>query len=367
MLPTVQPVVQAAQVAQTAQPAAPANTTIQQLLRNFSKLPTGERYSADSEKVKLLEDYLWIRQLTPSLPFETFLSLYAPIADFDEENLKHPVDAIKHYLPRAKKVADDRQLHHWAAKEVVDFVALYVDMIREAETKSTPLPMTFNEFLQSAPLISMFLAGDFKEPSAPKAPSTPRTPRAAKGNEQVRPSGVGQRVIYTATSGRQHRGELTAYWQDPQSSNVFADFRSDAGEDFKGIGINSFEVCSDPPPNVPQTISGDALPELAHGKLIIVKAQYPSVVQALALSVPLGTVALGEVIYGFNHQFSTGHVAVIEVVNGNSGGPYVDARLCLNTPDNVLAEINPPRKSIEGIYIFETPAGTFNLEVVGNQ
>lgn len=352
---------------QPVQPAAAENPSIQQLIRNFSKGATCERYSADSEKIKLLQDYLWIRQLTPNLPFELFLELYAPVADFDDVNLKHPADAIKFRLPRTAKAAGELKLHHWSAKEVVDYVALYVDIIREAEATSSPLAMTFNEFLTSTVMIDGFLAGNFKEAPQPRSPSAPKTgTRAAKGDHAVLPSAAGQRVIYTTASGRQYRGVLTNYWQDAQSSNVFADFRADSGEDFKGIGIVAFAICGDPPPNAPQTVTGDGLAELDRGKLTIVKAQYPSVVQALSLPVALGTVAIGDNIYSFNHQFRTGHVAVIDVVNGETG-PYVDARLCLNSADNVLAEINPPRKNIEGIYIFELPEGTFNLEIVGNQ
>ena len=87
---------------------------------------------------------------------------------------------------------------------------------------------------------------------------------------------------------------------------------------------------------------------------------------AMEMTVPLGTVAIGDNIYSFNHPFKTGHVAVIDIVNGETG-PYVDARLCLNSPQNVLFEVNPPRKNVEGIYVFEIPEGSFSLEVVGNK
>lgn len=356
-----QPAVQSQGQAPAIQPA-----TIQQLLRDFSKKPGCERYSADSDKIKLLEDYLWIRQLTPNLPFELFLSLYEPVADYDDQNLKRPADAIKAQLPRTKKVAEERGLHHWAAKEVVDYVALFVDMIREAETTQTPIPIAFNAFLTSAGMIEQFLAGAFKEAPQPRA-TTSKAPGVAKvkTSEKVRPSAVGQRVIYTVTGGRQHRGTLTSYWLDEHSGHYYADFQADDGEEFKGVGVGNMEICADNKPNPPQTLEGDTLPEIDCGHLKIPKAQYPSVLQALALSVPVGTVAIGDNVSRFTHQFKSGHTAVIDVVNGEAG-PFVDARLCLNTPDNVIAECNPPRKNIDGMYTFETPEGVFTLQVSGN-
>ena len=367
LFPTDQPVPQ--QPVQQQPEQVPANPSIQTMIRQFAKQPGCERYSGDAEKVRLLEEYLWCRQIVPGLSIDVFLGLYAAVADFNSENAKHPADAIKNLLPRQKKQADTQATHHWSSKEVVDFVALYVDMIREAEQKSTPIPMTFNEFLVSPALLEGFHAGHFKEEPAPKAPKTPGAPRTAaapRSTEKVRPTAVGQRVIYTNGNGRQFRGLLTNYWQDAQSTHTFCDFQADAGEEFKGIGLISFEMCSDAPPNAPQDNEGHELPELARGKLTIIKAQFPSVVTALAMDLPLGTVAIGDTVYSFNHQFPTGHVAVLDVVNGETG-PYVDARLCLNTPDNVLFEVNPPRKNIEGLYTFEIAEGSFSLEVVGNK
>lgn len=372
--PVQQPVVDAQPVQQPVVDAQPANgaqlqetgPTVQAMLRAFAKQPGCERFKADSEKVKLLEDYIWCRQLTPDLSFELFLQLYAPLADFDDTNCKHPADAIKQHLPRAKKQAEEKGTHQWSAKEIVDYVALYVDVIREAEQQQIPLQMTFLQFVQNQQLLEGFHAGAFKEPVQPKGAAARKGTTAPRTVEKVRPSAAGQRAIYTAPSGRQFRGVLTSYWQDPQTLHVFADFRADSGEEFSGSGINSFEVADDPLPNPPQTNDGTPLPELGRGKLTIPKAQYPSVLQALSLTVPMGTVQLGDNIYSWNFQFTTGHVAVLDVVNGETG-PYVDACLCLTSRTNVVAEINPPRKNVAGIYTFETPEGSFLLEVVGNQ
>ncbi len=356
---------EAVQATQTTalQTEAAAAPTILQLLREFSKKDGCDRYSSDGEKVKLLVDYLWLRQLTPALPFETFLELYAPIANFDKENLKHPDDAIKHHLPRAKKQAEERGVQQWSAKDVVDYVALFVDIIRAAESTSTPVPMQFNDFLTNAAMIEQFRAGAFKEPSAPRGGSRKKTTSATAGKEP--PTAANQRCLYNAPGGRQHRGYTTEVWQDQASQNWYANFRADSGEQVQGIGLGNLERCEDPPPNPPSTPEGEPKPELGHGKLTIPKAQFPQVLQALGLQAPVGTVALGDMIYGYNHQFQDGKVALIEVINGETK-PYVDARLCEGAPDNVVAEV-PPRDAIEGVYTFETADGSYTLEVSGNQ
>lgn len=106
--------------------------SILSLLKAFGKQPGCERYTADGERVKLLSTYLWLRQLTDGLTFERFLERFAPLADFDESNRKHPDDAIAFHCPRRKATADELKKPQWTAAEVVDFSALYVDMIREA-------------------------------------------------------------------------------------------------------------------------------------------------------------------------------------------------------------------------------------------
>ena len=356
----VQPEAAANQAPVEAAPAeAPAEAvapTIQQLIREFAKQPGCERYTADGEKVKLLAQYLWLRQLTPDLSFEKFLELYKLVADFDGDNLKHPDDAIKKHLPRSAKAAGEGK--KWSAKEVVDYTALFVDMVRTAEATNTPVPMEFAAFLVAPGLLEMFANGDFKEAAPPKT----------KGKKQKAPkvsvSAEGQRCIYTATGNHQHRGITTAYWNDEQSGQFYADFKADSGEEFKGVGAATLEVVTDSAPNVPTDQQTDQpLPEQGVGKLTIVKAQFPAVQQALALGQPMGNVAIGDVCYTFNHQFPDGKVAVVDVINGETK-PFVDARLCEGTPDNVLAEVEP-RDNIEGTYQFVTPNGTYTLEVVG--
>jgi len=341
--------------------------TITQLIRDFAKLEGCERYKGDSERIKLLQDYLWLRQLTPDLPFETFLASYTHVADFDMENLKHPVDAMKKLLPRTKKQADEAKVSQWSAKEVVDYTSLYVDMVREAENTGTPVPMTFNEFLGNTEMKKQFRDGAFKEPAAASQPKT-RTSQPKEPAPVVRPTENGQRCVYTHHDGRQFRGIAETIHGEPGDEKRYVDFVADSGERFAGVGYQKFEFSEDPLPNPPATPEGQALPELARGKILIKKAQYPSVQQALMIKdQPMGNVAIGDVIYPFEVGFpEQGVVARINVVNGENG-PYIDPHL-VNPQDDQKALVElPPRDNIVGIYQFETEQGVFTVEVTANE
>ena len=353
----------------TTTPTVVEQPSILSLLRDFEKKTGCERYSSDSEKIKLLGTYLWLRQLTPSLPFETFLELFAPLADFDKENFKHPDDAIKHYLPRSKKAAEEQGMQQWSAKNVVDFVAVYVDMIRAAEQANVPVPATLNQFLTSDVLITQFNEGVFKEATPPKTKKGGKK----KTKTVIRPTAEGQRCIYTGPQKRQFRGHITAIWLDEPTQQTYANFRSDEGQDFQGIGIVTLEITEDPPANTPENADGDKLPEIAAGKLLIPKAQYPQLLQALALEVPVGTVAIGDPLSQYAHTFPDGRVANIHIVNGEASDdttrPYVDAFLTDNDPSHtVLDELRPREGTVVGSYTFTVAGeGTYTLEVTGNQ
>ena len=355
----------------TPQPEATAATpppTIQSLLREFAAKPGCDKYSGDREKINLLAEYLWLRNLTPTLPFETFLELFAAFADFDDENCKHPADAIKTYLPRSKKQASESQRQQWAAKDVVDYVALYVDMIREAERTHQPVPLSLNDFLQNTTLISQFQDGAFAEPAAAKK----KSPRASKGKsgkaEKVKPSptAAGQRCIYNAPGNRQYRGAVLNYYPAGEGTPAYADFEADSGEQFQGLGIHLLELCDDPPPEM-RSQSGDELPRLGNVSITIGKAQFVSVKQALNSPAPLGTVALGDTLYSFSANYVTGPVAQVAVVNGEPR-PYVDATLRDAETDEVLCDSVAPRENIDGNYRFLLDGvGYYELNVKGNE
>lgn len=338
------------------------------LLREFAKRERCDRYSSDSEKIKLIIDYLWLRQLTPTLMFETFLDLYAAVADFDDTNLKHPADAIKELLPRTKSQAEKKGVRQWSAKEVSEYLTLYIDIVRAAEVANNPVPVTLNQFLENNELREKFLQGVFK--SEHKAsPAKPQTTKKPKNKDDVeRPTAAGQRTIMTHPSGRQYRGYITEIWSEGEAAEArtYANFKADSGEEFQGTAILKFEKIDDPPPHVPADDNTDqAKPEVGNKTMLIKKAEYTPAKAALELAQPMGNVAIGDNIYNWYEHFDDGYTAVVCIVNGETR-PYVDAFLCQGDASNIIAEI-PPREQLVGTYQFEAPHGVYTLEVRGNE
>lgn len=333
---------------------------VQTLLTHFAAQQGCESYRGDSEKIRLLETYLWLRQLVPSLPFEEFLGRFAPLADYDETNRKHPADALKHHCPRSKKAAEEAGTAQWTAAECVDFIALYVDMVREAEATNTPVPMTFDAFL--ATLKDEYKAGAFAAPAEPAAPKKASRKKAA-GPPVVRPDGPNQRVIYTLQgSGRQVRGVTTNI--QVEGDRTYVTFKADDGELIEGVNVQHCERVSDaehPRPTPPTMDDGTIKPELARVKLKVPSAQQSLIEKALPMTQPMGNAEVGSIIYPFSAAFPNGVMAAIDVVNGQHG-PYVDARLIAVDNEQVLVEL-PPRKQIAGEYAFVTEQGVFIVEV----
>lgn len=351
-----------------AEQAAAEKPSILTCLRDFAKQAECDRYAADGERIKLIIDYLWMRQLTPTLPFETFLGLYTPLANFDAMNLKHPAEAIKALLPRTKKAAEATKAHQWSAKEVVEFVALYIDIVRESESQCVPVPMDFRAFLENGQMQEQYLAGAFKEAAPPKkSGGAGGGKKPAVAAEPVRPTAVNQRVIYTGPTRQQHRGVVDLLTPGTEEGKSYVDFTTDAGEKMVGLGIHKFAVIDDPPPNPPQALDGEALPLLGSGTITIKKAQLPAVQQALAIKgQPMGNVAETDVIYPFTVQVAEGISAHVDVINGKEG-PYVDPFLVRGGDmDHPIVDL-PPRDNIIGTYTFVTAEGAYNVEVKANE
>lgn len=334
--------------------------TIIELIKQFGKQPGCERYTADGERIKMLSDYLWCRQLTPGLTFEVYLQRFQPLADFDPLNRKHPEDAIHYFCPRAAKQATDQGMPQWNAKEVVDFVALYVDMIREAEATGQEPPMTLQQFLEQ--MAGPYKQGAFAQPAEPAAPREPKAKKTKAPKGDAIPAApvelaVGQRVVYTmAGTGRQIRGTLARLFEEGEPLRQYADVTADDGEAFNGVNRAHVVPSADPPA---RTVDPRAVKETQ--KLWIPKAQGPQVLSALAMDKPIGNVDLGGVIYPFMQGYSDGRAASINIVNGQTG-PYVDAQLLDQQSDEVLADC-APRKNIVGEYTFPTDAGVYVLNV----
>ncbi len=349
-----------------AEQAAAAKPSILTCLRDFAKQAECDRYAADGERIKLIIDYLWMRQLTPMLPFETFLGLYTPLANFDDMNLKHPADAIKALLPRTKKVAEASESHQWSAKEVVEFVALYIDVIREAESQGVPVPMDMRTFLENKQMQEQYIAGAFAEPAPPrKSRGSGGGKKPAVAAEPVLPTEIGQRVLYAGPKGQQFRGVVDEFTLNDSKSYV--DFTTDSGEKMVGLGIQKFSVIDDPPPNLPQALDGESLPLLGSGTITIKKAQLPAVQQALAIrGQPMGNVAVSDVIYPFVVSVAEGISAHVDIINGKDG-PYVDSFLVGGgNMEHPITEL-PPRDNIIGMYTFVTAEGSYSVEVKTNE
>lgn len=353
--------------------AAPAPQTLQPihaLLRDFSRLPECDRYSADSEKIELLEQYLWIRQLTPGLSFEKFLELFAKVANYDTDNLKHPQDAVKTLCPRSKAAADKVQRAQWSAAQVVDILVLYTDMIRLAESQGQPIPLDLKTFLSACG--PMYLSGELPPPTP--APSLGRgkkttvvktgEPAPADGETGLVPTGnpllptvAGQRVIYAPPTqhGRQIKGKvLNVILHD---GRTYIDFEADSGEKAEGCNVLHFTV-------VDEAVPVNEEPILERKKLWIPKTKWPGVQSTLALTTPMANVAIGGTIEGFALEFDANFTAEIEVVNGDPH-PYVDAKL-RDKDGDAVDDLNP-RDSILGEYRFkpvgQTTPGVYLLEV----
>lgn len=360
-------------------------TPIGELLKQFAKQPGCEKYKNDGERIKLLSTYFWLRQLDPALVFERFLERYALVADFDEENRKHPEDALRFHCPRSKAEAEKRQRPQWSAKQCAGVLALYADMVREAEREGQEPPLTLDQFLGE--LGEAYLNGEFDvgpetAPAAndngqlplplvsedpPPLPAT--TPVVSPAIPAGRPSAAGQMVTAElAPGGREIRGTTLAVYE--VEGRWYCDLRSTDGEEFRGLAVGSCRL--DVPDTstqaaVQQTAADESpLPVAESHKLWITKSQFRKVQEALALNAPMGNVAIEDAIYPYCRAVADGLEARIEVANGENG-PYVDAFLCsvdAQGNDRILTGL-PPRKNIEGIYDFVHDGKIYRVEVRG--
>ena len=258
-----------------------------------------------------------LRQLDPALVFERFLG-YALVADFDEENRKHPEDALRFHCPRSKAEAEKRQRPQWSAKQCAGILALYADMVREAEREGQEPPLTLDQFLGE--LGEAYLNGEFDvgpetAPAAndngqlplplvsedpPPLPAT--TPVVSPAIPAGRPSAAGQMVTAElAPGGREIRGTTLAVYE--VEGRWYCDLRSTDGEEFRGLAVGSCRL--DVPDTstqaaVQQTAADESpLPVAESHKLWIAKSQFRKVQEALALNAPMGNVAIEDAIYPY--------------------------------------------------------------------
>jgi hypothetical protein len=376
--------------------------TIPELLKAFSK--QCEAYKGDAKKVELACLYLFVRQLTPSLPFETFLECFSALADADEDNLKLPETAVARLLPRTKAKAEQYNSRQWSAKEIVGYLALYIDMIREAEHANMAVPMTLNAWLADPNLQKMYLDGAFdavpkaaeaEDPDTetavseanadipeeavaatvataevPAKKSRGKKTKTTKSSTEKQPTAAGQRVLYTHVGGQQFRGVTTAVEVDATTSRTYVDLLDDSGQLHAGVAATSVIVINDPLPQPAQNVTS-AASEIVEAFIVDMEeedlalcAKYLEM-ETQDMSLPPDrdlwrwedTVSQEGVEYSLN----------IILKNGDGdASPYVDAYAAMaDTPEghppHVIYEIQPRNVSILGVYLFVLPAGTIKV------
>lgn len=359
---------------------ADTSPSVLALLRTFPKRPGLTTYTKDTQKIKLLGQYLSLRRFAPTLTFERFLDVFAETVEEDS-----PDKIIAISLPRrAKKKGDPEDFQQWAAKDTVKLVAAYLDIARLYAATGQEFSLPLASFLQDKGVIAAFFRGDFEEKQAqsetvakalPVAPQ-PEPPEIVKQTAPTGPAAVtlevvsgknattpGDRCTYLLATGRQMRGVLSRVLPEAPDNIARGVFKDDTGEKITGVPLASLYVCHDPLPLPPCDSEGAPLAEILTTTMTIGAAEYSRIEASLSLDMPVGNVSMGKNCWEYSHMYKDGAVAYVRVVNSETG-PYVDAVL-VDPSQRVFAV--EPRKSIEGDYTFSTPDGYYKLIVAGKQ
>jgi len=381
--------------------------SIQGLLKAFAKQPGCEGYKGDAKQISLVCLYLFIRQLTPSLPFEQFLQLYAPFADADEENLKLPETAVDAVLPRAAAKAQKNGARQWSAKEVIGFLSLYVDMIREAELSNTPVPMTLNEWIGNDQMQTMYLNGDFdavevagdppgSQPelhtaAATEQPATiatelaavttaaaPKKSRAKKSVTQAsisdsRPTKAGQRVLYRHPGGQHLRGVTTAVNSVAMADGhrTYVTLMDDSGQLHAEVAATAVTLIDDPLPQPPQNVSPAAAVVTETIEIGVTAQEAALFTQLLKDAKVVDKYPAHSELWAWDDtcsQEGVDYKLCIKLKNGDATtGPYVDAYAAdadsPETQERIVFEIPPRSFSLLGEYMFVLPHGSVRVVV----
>lgn len=385
--------------------------SIQGLLKAFAKQPGCEGYKGDAKQISLVCLYLFVRQLTPALLFEQFLQLYAPFADADESNLKLPETAVDAVLPRAAAKAQKTGARQWSAKEVIGFLSLYVDMIREAELGGTPIPMTLNEWIGNEQMQTMYLNGDFDavevagDPpgSQPEVHSTaesdtqdvsgetvtaaavPATADAAKPKKSrakksavsslsdTCPTKAGQRVLYRHPNGQHLRGVTTAVVTVPMADGprVYVTIMDDSGQLHEEVAATLVAVIDDPLPQQPQNVSPEAAVVQETIEIGVTDQEATIFTQLLKDAKKVEKYQEHAELWAWDDvcaQDGVEYRLCIKLKNGDATtGPYVDAYAAdADSPaeqERIVFEIPPRNFALLGEYMFVLPRGAVRVVI----
>ena len=379
--------------------------SIQGLLKAFAKQPGCEGYKGDAKQISLVCLYLFIRQLTPTLPFEQFLQLYAPFADADEQNLKLPETAVDQMLPRAAAKAEKLSIRQWSAKEVIGFLSLYVDMIREAELSGTPVPMTLQQWIGNTQMQTMYLNGAFDAVEVAGDPpgSQPETHTAAVDEPQATgepvseavvgvvtepvktkksrakksaasvlsdkfPTKAGQRVLYRHPSGQHLRGVTTnvTTTQMADGPRVYVSIMDDSGQLHEDVAVTSVAVIDDPLPQPPQNVSPEAAIVKETIEISVTDQEATVFTQLLETAKVVEKYPMHAELWAWDDvcsQEGVDYKLCIKLKNGDATtGPYVDAYAAdADSPaeqERIVFELPPRNFALLGEYMFVLPHGT---------
>lgn len=383
--------------------------SIQGLLKAFAKQPGCEGYKGDAKQISLVCLYLFVRQLTPSLQFEQFLQLYAPFADADESNLKLPETAVDAVLPRAAAKAQKNGARQWSAKEVIGFLALYVDMIREAELGGTPVPMTLNEWIGNEQMQTMYLNGDFDavevagdppgsqpevhaatvsdtqavtetaatDVAATTVAAKPKKSRAKKSAvsalSDTCPTKAGQRVLYRHPNGQHIRGVTTAVVTATMADGprVYATIVDDSGQLHEEVAAPLVTVIDDPLPQPPQNVSPEAAVVQETIEIGVTDQEATIFTQLLKNAKMVERYQEHAELWAWDDVCSQAGVEYrlcIKLKNGDAAtGPYVDAYAAdADSPaeqERIVFEIPPRNFALLGEYMFVLPHGAVRVVI----
>ena len=325
------------------------NKVVAELLNEFTTQPGCEQYTTPTAAISLLTDYLWVLRFAPTTTFESYLETTAAAG-----NAVHPLDVLKQHCPRVAKVATAAGKEQWTAKECAGVLEFYVDVLREPGAQDLAnTTLTLNDFLTSE--AAPFKAGAYAEPEVPK-PAKAKAKIAAPVAVDARLSAVGQRVIYTVgATSQQLRGHIVR--ANTMDDRTYLDFESDAGALYAGCSVQNFEVCDDPAPEASTKPCQTAT-------LTLPASTYSQCIGRLDSAVP-GC----DTFHMTSTVFEDGYTADVDICEC-ARGAYVDARLYAPAlDDGTLAEDArpvaelPPRYTLLGEYLFETPDCDYRLVV----